>query len=345
MEINSVLGPIKREDLGIITPHEHIFIDLKASFADRPLKDIENPRTEKVKMEHLGQLQSDPYALLDNLSMDDYDTQLKEIIRFKKAGGGTIVDVTMPGIDRNPKRLAQIAKDSGLNVIMGTGYYVHAYHPEKVKAMTAEELADEMVQEITVGVDGVKAGIIGELGVSEVFTDEEKKVILAAALAYKKTGTSVMVHVNPWTTFGLDAADILLENGVPADRIAICHIDVINNVEYILQLLEKGVYIEFDNFGKQYYVEKAARCVGYDCFVTDVERVKLVKMLVEKGYTKQLLFSCDVCLKNLLRTYGGWGYDHVLTNIVPMMDDFGIDEATIKTIIEDNPADYLLGKE
>ena len=67
MKVNSVLGELSREELGITTPHEHIFIDISAFFEERELRDIKNPTTEKVKMEHLGQLNRDPYALKDNL--------------------------------------------------------------------------------------------------------------------------------------------------------------------------------------------------------------------------------------------------------------------------------------
>ena len=81
---------------------------------------------------------------------------IQAIERFKKAGGNTVVDATMPGIGREPLMLKKISEESGLNVIMGTGYYVTSTHPEAMKAMTVEEIADEMVKEITVGVDGVR---------------------------------------------------------------------------------------------------------------------------------------------------------------------------------------------
>lgn len=345
MKVNCVLGEVARGDLGIVTPHEHIFINLSAFFDERPLMDIPNPAEEKVKMEHLGQLNRDPYALKDNLKMDDYDTQKKEILRFKRAGGTTIVDATMPGIGREPKTLARISEETGINVVMGTGYYVTSTHPESLKSMTEEEIADEMVRELTEGVDGVKAGVIGEIGISEVFNEDERRVLRASAIAHKKTGAGVLVHINPWTTNGLEAAEILLEKGVAPDRIAISHIDVENTEDYVFKMLEMGVYVEFDNFGKEYYVEAAARRDGYGCFVTDVQRVEFVKKLIERGYVNQILLSCDVCLKTLLRTYGGWGYDHVLVNIVPMMKEAGISEKDIDTMLKVNPINFLCGRE
>ncbi|MBQ6998422.1 MAG: hypothetical protein IJN62_01365 [Clostridia bacterium] len=344
MSINCVLGKVDREDLGIVTPHEHIFINLSAFFEERPLMDIANPAEEKVKMEHLGQLNRDPYALKDNLTMDDYEIQKKEILRFKKAGGATIVDATMPGIGREPETLAKISAETGINVVMGTGYYVTSTHPDALKTMTEDEIADEMVKELTEGVNGIKAGVIGEIGISEIFDDAERRVLRASAIAHKKTGAGVLVHINPWTTNGIEAAEILLEKGVSPDRIAISHIDVENTEDYVFKMLDMGVYVEFDNFGKEYYVDAEARRDGYGCFVTDVQRVEFVKKLIDKGYVNQILLSCDVCLKTLLRTYGGWGYDHVLVNIVPMMKEAGISDEDINIMLKNNPINFLCGR-
>ncbi len=344
MKVISVTGELSREELGTVTPHEHIFINLSNFFEERPLRYIENPAEEKVKMEYLGQLNRDPYAIRDNLIMDDFETQKKELLYFKKAGGNTVVDATMDGIGRDPEALRRISVETGLNVIMGTGFYVYSSHPDFLEKMSENEIADLMCREINEGVNGVRAGVIGEIGISELFNDAERKVLRAASIAHKKTGVGVLVHINPWTTNGLEAADILLEGEVSPKRIAISHIDVENREEYIFALLEKGVYIEFDNFGKEYYVEKDARRDGYGCFVSDVQRVKFLKKLIDKGYLSQILLSCDVCLKTLLRSYGGWGYDHLLLNVLPMMKEEGITDEEIETMLKKNPADFLIGE-
>jgi len=230
---------------------------------------------------------------------------------------------------------------------MGTGFYVGETHPEALSRMSDAEVAQLMVKELDEGVDGtgIRAGYIGEIGISEIFDDKERKILRAAAIAQQKTGVAINVHINPWTVNGLEAADILLDAGVPADRICISHIDVENREDYVFSLLEKGVFVEFDNFGKEYYIRREVRNSGYGCFVHDTERVTFLKKLIDAGYLRQVLLSCDVCLKNLLHTYGGWGYDHVLTNIVPMMEDEGITAEQIHTLLVTNPADWLMGKE
>lgn len=344
MSVQTVTKTISKDELGIITPHEHIFIELTPFFdEDQVLPDGIDAKTAAVTMDKLGILNRHPYALRENLLMTDFETQKKEILRFKNAGGTTIVDATMPGIGRYPELLKKISEETGINVVMGTGFYVYSSHPEELKSMSEEEIAELMVKEITEGAEGtgIKAGIIGEIGISEIFNDDERRVLRAAAIAHKKTGVAVLVHINPWTTNGLEAAQILLDNGVSPDKIAISHVDVEDDMEYMKKLLDMGVYIEFDNFGKEYYVNREVRNPGYGLFVHDTHRVACIKELIDAGYKNQLLLSCDVCLKTCLRTYGGWGYDHVLVNIVPMLEDEGVSNEDIMLMLKDNPARFL----
>ena len=345
--IRSVCGPLTRNDLGTVTTHEHVLLDLTAFYQALPVPGVEDPATQKVEMWNLGILSRDCYALKDNLLLMDEEVQAEEIAYFKRAGGDTVVDASLPGIGRDPAALKRIAEKTGLNIIMGTGFYVGQTHPEELATMTDRQVADLMVKELTEGADGtgICAGYIGEIGISEIFDDKERKVLRAAAIAQKDTGVAINVHINPWTVNGLEAADILLDAGVAPDRICISHIDVENREDYVYALLKKGVYIEFDNFGKEYYIRREVRNSGYGLFVHDTDRVTFLKKLIDDGYLRQILLSCDLCLKNLMHCYGGWGYDHVLTNIVPMMEDEGITNEQIHTLLVENPADWLLGKE
>lgn len=346
MELNSVCGKIERENLGVVSTHEHVLLDLTAFYQALPVPGVKNPAKQKVKMWNLGILSRDCYALKDNLRLDNERLQTKELSYFKKAGGDTVVDASLPGIGRDPLALQRISKHTGVNIIMGTGFYVGETHPKELQTMTEEEISQIMVDELTVGVDGtsIKAGYIGEIGISEIFDDKERKVLRAAAIAQKQTGVAINVHINPWTINGLEAVDILLNAGVSADRICVSHIDVENREEYVLGLLEKGVYVEFDNFGKEYYTRREVRNSGYGLFVHDTDRVKFLKKLIDDGYIRQILLACDLCLKNLLHAYGGWGYDHLLKNIVPMMEEENITEEQIAIMLRENPSAWLFGK-
>ena len=345
--IKTVSGEIGRKDLGIVTTHEHVLLDLSAFYTERPVPGVADPFTQKVEMWNLGILSRDCYALRDNLILNDEAVQAEELAYFRRAGGSTVVDASLPGIGRDPEGLKRISEQKGLHIVMGTGYYVGETHPQALSHMTERQIADGMVGELREGVGktGICAGYIGEIGVSEIFDERERRVLRAAALAQADTGVAINVHINPWTTNGLEAADILLRAGVAPDRVCISHIDVENREDYVFGLLEKGVYVEFDNFGKEYYIRREVRNSGYGCFVHDTERVSFLKKLVDAGFLGQVLLSCDLCLKNLMHRYGGWGYDHLLTNVLPMMEEAGISKEQIQTLLVENPANWLLGKE
>lgn len=343
MAIRTVTGRIRPEEMGITTAHEHIFIDLTAFFTKRDVPYVDDPETAEVRMDRLGILSRDPYALKQNLCYDDFEMQKKELEYFKAAGGRTVVDATSRGIDRNPVRLRKMAEATGLNILMGAGYYVHSTHPQGLLERPVGEVAREMIRELEEGVDdtGIRAGFIGEIGISERFHPSEEHVLRAAAIASRETGAAIHVHINPWQTFGLKAGKILLDAGVQPDRICIDHVDVVRQEDYIIRLLDQGVNVEFDNFGKEYFVNIEVRNEGYGNFIRDTERVEIIRNLVEKGYAGQILLSNDVCLKNLLHAYGGWGYDHLLTNMIPMMLEGGVPRKAIDRMLIDNPAAFF----
>lgn len=76
-------------------------------------------------------------------------------------------------------------------------------------------------------------------------------------------------------------------------------------------------------------------------FVRDIERVMAIKDLINSGYLSNILIACDVCLKTLLHRYGGWGYDHILNHIVPMMREQKITEEQIDVLLKENPKKLL----
>ncbi|MDO5566954.1 MAG: hypothetical protein Q4G59_09885 [Planctomycetia bacterium] len=343
MAVRTVLGDVDASTLGITTPHEHIFIDMEVFFAPPKEIGLKNVAYEPVSIEHLGILKRNPFALKDNVVMMDEETQLDEIMYFRCAGGKTIVDATTVGIGRDPILLRNASVLTGLNVVAGAGFYVDGAQDEETKALSIEQMENQIVEEIEKGIghSGVRAGIIGEIGVSHIMTPFEKRSVQAACRAQKRTGAPLTIHINPWSTQGLAALDIVKEEKVDTSKVVICHIDVENNEDYIFKLLDSGAYIEFDNFGKEMFTDRWDVKPGSGRFVNDWQRVELVAKLVEKGYLKQLLLSTDVCLKSLLHAYGGWGYDHILTHIVHMLDEVGVNEEQRKTILIANPARWL----
>ena len=99
------------------------------------------------------------------------------------------------------------------------------------------------------------------------------------------------------------------------------HIDQVQDLEYSMAAARRGVFVEYDAWGREYYREEW----GWNFVMgQDAWRVRYVKELVEAGFGDQLLFAQDVCFKTDLRAYGGWGYAHILNHIVPMLLDIGV---------------------
>ncbi len=169
--VQTVLGPIDPADLGVTLPHEHTQISL----------------WEIPGRWDYWQLTRDEPIILE------------ELARFRAAGGGALVDVTLPGVGRDPAWLAGIARASGLHVVMGCGWYRGAYYPAeaRIDRRSVDDLADELVREATdgVGPDGVRPGIIGEIGTDKPWVSAaEERVHRAAARAARRTGLAITTH-------------------------------------------------------------------------------------------------------------------------------------------------------
>ncbi len=333
--IQTVTGAIDKKDLGIALPHEHILIDMTKCV---DITGNENKFfREKITNKNRFRVYSDPYAILDNALIDNDKIATKELELFKSFGGNTIVDCTPDEIGRNPIKLKKLSQKTGVNIVMGCGHYYNKTHSEKTKNSSIKDFAEEMRKDLTVGVNGtgIKAGLIGEIGTSAVISESERKVLHAAGIVSGELDKAVHIHTDLYTENGYEIVKVLKEEGARENRICIDHIDVLIRPEYIYKLLDLGVYIEFDNFGKEFYVNKERR------FAYDLERVKILKEIIDKGYEKQVFITNDICLKTMLATYGGNGYAHVLNAVKFMLLEEGVSEKTFNRIMTENVREFL----
>ena len=341
--LNTVRGVISADQVDLICPHEHLFIDMTHE-AVEPKSDAEKAFFYgEIQMKDLGVLHRNPYILYDNLKLQDVDLAVEETNCLADYGCNLLVDVTTVGVGRDMMKLKEFCKKSKLNVIAGTGLFVHDALPEMYERKTAQEIADWMIDEIRNGHcdTGIKPGVIGEIGVSEKIYPVEEKSIRAAAIASVATDLPIYLHTYPWNRVALDAVKMLLGDGVKPENICICHLDVTFDDEYLRQALDLGIYLEFDNLSKEFFFEPQEGSFAGGPFETDVARVHKLKELIAEGYIDQLLLANDLCLKGSLHRYGGVGYDHAFRNFAPMMRMYGISEADIRKILYDNPKRFL----
>src|SRR2546422_10523699 len=119
--IQSVLGPVRPEDLGRTLVHDHIFIDGSCWF-ERPEDDLfQEIARSKVSLERLDLTRRAYRYSLDDWKLDEEPTAVNELRRFKKAGGGTIFDTTPQMAGRDPLKVGRVARKVGINVVMGCG--------------------------------------------------------------------------------------------------------------------------------------------------------------------------------------------------------------------------------
>jgi len=336
-QAQTVLGPIAGEAMGITLPHEHLLIDFEVMFREPDNGAERGLARQPVSLANLGWVRHHFSSNLDNLQLLDERVARDEALLFKHAGGQTFVDPTNRGLARDPLALARIARATGLNVIMGSGYYVAAAHPADMDRRTSDDIARELVRDLTVGVDGtgVRAGFIGEIGTTWPWTDNEKKVVRAAVAAQRETGAALMIHPGRHERLPLQIVDFIRKEGADLGRTIMCHIErTIADPAVLADLAATGVYLEYDLFGLEtsYYPYNPT----FD-MPNDGERMRQILGLIERGHLDQILMSHDIAYKHCLSRWGGFGYHHLLVNVIPRLRAKGADDKTIQTLLIDNP--------
>jgi phosphotriesterase-related protein len=336
MTVITVTGEIDAGELGVTLMHEHLLNDCSSCWNPPEPGDVEGLEIAEspVRMEFLGRLRNDPFLSQDNCRLDDVDTAIAESRRFVAAGGHTIVEQTCEGIGRDPRGLARIAEATGLNVVMGCGFYLEASHPDTVRGMSVEAVAEHIEREIRDGVDGVRPGLIGEIGVSAAFTAEEEKVLRGAARAQARTGLPLSVHLPGWERHGHRVLDATTEEGADPHATVLCHLNPsLDDASYQHSLAERGAWLEYDMVGLEFYfADQDAQSPS------DEENARAIAALIEAGFGEHLLISGDVFVKTMLVRYGGYGYDHLLTGFSTRLHRHGVSAVDVERLLVHNPA-------
>ena len=337
-KVQTVLGIIDADSLGVTLPHEHLVVDVSCLFVEPTEATEKRLAHQPVSLENLWCIR---YGApnLDNWKLQDEEIAIREASFFKRAGGDTIVDPSNIGLGRDPLALAHVSRATGLNVIMGSGYYVAPSHPADMDSKTEEDICAEIVREVTEGVadTGIRAGIIGEIGCSWPLTHNEEKVLHAAANAQRQTGASLMIHPGRNARAPLEIIAILSKAGADIGRTIICHIDrTLRQPKDLHKLAETGCYLAYDMCGEEGYYT-----LSIIDLPNDHQRVNEIMQLINQGYLNQILISQDICTKHRLRRYGGHGYDHILLNMVPVMRVKGMSDEQIRTLLVKNPQRLL----
>lgn len=332
--VQSVTGPVGPDELGITLPHEHVFINMTPT----------EPR--------------DGY-------MTVWEERKADIERFKAAGGQTLFDVTNGELsnyaapvyfDRDPAHQVQnpvtgsrsvanvlatkaMAEETGITVILGTGHYFdHYFDVDWFERNSTEQIAEYLIADLEDEIPGtgVRAGFVGEVASDLPYiTAREERSFRASGRAAARTGVMVSTHAPTFPTAETQI-DILTQEGVDPSRIVIGHTDTVKDIRYSIDLLERGVYIEYDCM--------MAVKAGGVVFEHELQRrVEYLRDLVERGYGERILLSQDVSQRSHQAALGGPGLTFLFEEFAAAAEAAGIAPEVLRMIHTDNPRRVLFG--
>lgn len=322
-KVLTVMGPVEPAKLGPTLMHEHIFINFKKPPAMFPsptdITVIQPPPANGAKPNAFG--------------LTDFDQSLSAILEFKNAGGGTIVDVSQFGLTRDPLALKLVSRVSGLNVVMGAGFYMRQLHPPDMDKLTVEQLTDIIVRDIALGAQGtaIRSGIIGEVGVvGKPLSENELKSVRASARAARITGAPLSIHNFEPLDEMMKILDIIESEGVDLNRVVMSHTGG-RDVKTMEAIFKRGAYVEWD------YMGQASRKSEADGRLIDG-----IYAMIQAGHTDRIILSHDVCTQEQLKVNGGGGFTYINDVVVPGLRTRGASDETIRKILVDNPARVLV---
>ena len=310
-KVNTVLGPIPTEELGIVAIHEHIGYGMPGSELDTKWWKTPEQR---------------------------YEETVPKLRKFHEHGGGTFVDATGICNGRDVDYYKSLSAKTGVHIVACTGFVGGDTALAHFARASVDYLTRQFVHEITVGISGTgaRAGII-KVGVSRGgrMTELDKRIYRAAARAAVATGVPIMTHL------AIDAENaiaIFAEEGLPLDRVLFGHVD--DGVNFAKTrdtwIAEQGGRVGFDTFGYETELEDPP-------FWARPRKDRLDHFLRFIGqHVDKALASADANCSPL-----GWpgvkGHtvNYIFEDLFPDLRAAGVDEATITKLFVDNPAEFL----
>ena len=109
--------------------------------------------------------------------------------------------------------------------------------------MDERVLADLMIREIEHGMEGtdakpafIKCASQAVMGVSE----NNRKMLAAAAIASKATGLPICIHTDPGAPLGREQKRVFEELEVPPEKLNFCHVFSIGDDGYVADMMAGG---------------------------------------------------------------------------------------------------------
>ena len=219
----TTLGPKSAGELGLILPHEHVFVDLRKP--DAP-----------------GYAVADSAAVIALMS--------PQIEQIKALGITALVECTPVGVGRRADILKAVSDATQFPLVVPTGIYREPWVPEWACAASEDRLCDWMLAELNGEIEnsGVRAAWIklsaGDAGITPI----EANILRAAARAARATGALIGSHTIRGRVV-LDQLDIIEQTGYTAQRFVSIHASAEPDFNRTLEIARRGAWIEYDWIG------------------------------------------------------------------------------------------------
>jgi len=320
--IHTVRGPISTDDFGVILCHEHLIYGFAGYQGDVTCGPFDKARFIREFTDFMDYIQ--PYGLR------------------------TVVDATPNDQARDPLFLKEMSELTGLNIICATGYYHESFgctNYFKMKGANAVPYITEMfTRELYDGIGGtdIKAGVIKlASGLDSISPYEQMFFEAAADVASRDPGVRIITHTEQGTC-GLEQAQFLLERGVSAGQIAIGHIDGCTDMGQLLDIAEKGVYLNFDRVGMN----------GAFGTPMDSRRIACICGLVASGYGDKICLSHDRVFMDLGRDahpfeqfLPGYQWSYLFETFLPQLCVAGLTQEQAQNMLTLNPRRFYSGEQ
>ena len=284
--VRTILGDVQARGLGACDAHEHVVIALPQFATDDPSKEA------------------------------------ADLLAFRDAGGGWVVDAMPGGAGRDAAMLAGLSRATGVRVVAATGLHLPAYYPPNadVLEMDADELADLFMREVEQMLDDAdgRAGVVKVAG-DEALSDHQREAFAAAAEANARTGVPILTHCEQGRG-GEEQVGILADGGADLAKVTLSHCDRVADAEYHRDLLSSGVNLEYDGHFR-----------GFDT-------VRLIAELIEQ-FPRQIVLGMDLARRSYWRGQGGSpGLAWLLTDLPSILMRAAVDAEAIDAMLVRNPA-------
>ena len=293
----TTLGPLSADQLGMILPHEHVFVDLRTP--DKP-----------------------GYA---EASVDEVlALMVPQIEAIKALGVTALVECSTGGVGRRADFDLAVSRATNFPIVVPTGNYREPWIPDWVASASEEALHDWMLAELQHGMEktGVKAGWIKLSAGDDGMTRLEERILRAATRAAIATDALIGSHTIR-SRVVMDQLDIIAAEGGSADRFLSIHTQAEPDFGLHKALVERGAWIEYDNVGAVPVAESAG------LVMRALEAGLGNKLLIshDRGWFDPALPGGGVAKP----------YTVVSTELLPMLAAAWVDRQSIVTLTHTNP--------